>query len=46
MGRAMFSKMSNKVACNMKAWCHAAQMSMQDGVAGLPGIVEVFKHAS
>jgi hypothetical protein len=31
---------SNKEACNMKADWHAAHMSMQDGVAGLPGIVK------
>jgi hypothetical protein len=45
-GRAMFSKTSNKDACNMKAQGHAAHMSTQDGVARLPGIVEVFEHAS
>jgi hypothetical protein len=33
-GRAMFSKRSNKEACNMKAQGHAAHTSMQDGVAG------------
>jgi hypothetical protein len=33
-GRAMFSKRSNKEACNMKAQGHAAHMSTQDSVAG------------
>jgi hypothetical protein len=42
----MFSKSSNKDACNMKAQGHAAHMSTQDGVAGLPGISQVFMHAS
>jgi hypothetical protein len=32
--RALFSKRSNKEACNMKAQGHAAHMSTQDGVAG------------
>jgi hypothetical protein len=41
----MFSKSSNKDACNMKAQGHAAHMSTQDSVARLPGIVEVFEHA-
>jgi hypothetical protein len=45
-GRAMFSKGSNKAACNMRAQWHAAHRSMQDGVAGLPGTLEVFEHAS
>jgi hypothetical protein len=42
----MFSKRSNKEACSMKAQWHASHKSMQDGIAGLPGILEVFKHAS
>jgi hypothetical protein len=30
----------------IKAQWHAAHRSIQDGVAGLPGTVEVFKHPS
>jgi hypothetical protein len=45
-GRARFSKRSNKEACSMKAQLHEAHMSMQEGVAGLPGISQVFKHGS
>jgi hypothetical protein len=44
-GRAMFSERSNKEACSMKAQGHVAHRRMQDGVARLPGTVEVFKHA-
>ena len=43
--RALFSEGSNKEACNMKAQGHAAHRSTQDGVAGLPVALEVFKHA-
>jgi hypothetical protein len=42
----MFSNRSNKEACSMKAQWHASHKSMQDGIAGLPGILEVFKHAT
>jgi hypothetical protein len=40
------AKRSNKEACSVKTQGHAAHMSTHNGVAGLPGTVEVFKHAS
>jgi hypothetical protein len=45
-GRARLSKRSNKEACSMKTQLHEAHRSMQEGVAGLPGISQVFKHGS
>jgi hypothetical protein len=54
-GQGNVQQKANKEACSMKEQWHSAHMSMQDGVAGLPGIVfhkhftgisQVFKHAS